>query len=65
ERAGRRAGRARAPAETPREYAGALADHFGEPRLAEVGEVLDREAFSAGGAPAEERRAVEAVLTSL
>jgi transglutaminase-like putative cysteine protease len=65
ERIGRKAGRARAPAETPREYAAALALHLGEPRVAHVGETLDADGFSAAGAPDSERAEAEAVLSSL
>jgi transglutaminase-like putative cysteine protease len=65
ERAGRRAGRARAPDETPREYAQALAAHTGNPDLDAVGDTLDTEAFSAHGASADARDAADAVLSSL
>jgi len=65
ERIGRKAGRARAPAETPREYARALAERLRDDRLVTVGEALDRDAYSSGGAPHDDRAAAEAVLTSL
>jgi transglutaminase-like putative cysteine protease len=65
ERAGRAAGRARAPAETPREYAAALGRQLGRPDLDAVGDALDRDAYSAGGAPQETRSAAEAVVSSL
>jgi protein-glutamine gamma-glutamyltransferase len=65
ERAGRKAGRARAPAETPREYARVLAERLGDDRLATVGDTLDVELYSAAGAPAEARADADAVLTSL
>jgi transglutaminase-like putative cysteine protease len=65
ERAGRKAGRARAPAETPRQYAHALAERLGDERVTEVGETLDRDLYSAQGASAAERADADAVLTSL
>ena len=65
ERVGRKAGRARAPSETPREYAAALADQLGDARLVEVGATLDAALFSAHGAPDEARERADAVLTSL
>ena len=65
ERIGRKAGRARAPAETPREYALALAARLHDERLAAVGDTVDRDAYSELGAPADDRDAAEAVLTSL
>jgi transglutaminase-like putative cysteine protease len=65
ERVGSRAGRARAPAETPREYAHALADRLEEPRLDTVGEVIDRDEFAAGGADPAARAAADAVLDEL
>ncbi len=65
ERAGRKAGRARAPSETPREYARALGEQLGDDRLDTVGDALDVDAFSVAGASAEQRRAADAVLTSL
>ena len=65
ERAGRKAGRARAPAETPREYALALAEQLGDRRLATVGDTLDADLYSAQGASAADRADVDAVLTSL
>jgi hypothetical protein len=65
ERIGRRAGRARAPAETPREYAWALANHLDDERVRAVGEILDADAFSASGASASARADADAVLSSL
>jgi transglutaminase-like putative cysteine protease len=65
ERAGRKAGRARAPAETPREYACALAERLGDDRLAAVGDTLDAALYSANGAPEVDRADADAVLTSL
>ena len=65
ERAGRKAGRARAPAETPREYARVLADRLGNERITTVGDVLDADLYSANGAPAGARADADAVLTSL
>ncbi len=65
ERVGRKAGRARSPAETPREYALALAARLHDERLAAVGDTLDRDAYSEAGASANDRDAVDAVLTSL
>jgi hypothetical protein len=65
ERAGRKAGRARAPAETPRQYAHALAERLGDERVTGVGETLDRDLYSAQGASAAERADADAVLTSL
>jgi hypothetical protein len=65
ERVGRRAGRARSPAETPREYAAALAAHLGDDRIRVVGDALDAGAFSAEGAAPSARAAVDAVLSSL
>ena len=65
ERIGRRRGRARAPAETPREYADALAAHVGDERIARLGEVVDADAFSAAGVSPEARADADAVLTSL
>jgi transglutaminase-like putative cysteine protease len=62
ERVGRRAGRARAPWETPREYARAVAETVGDPRLVDVGEVIDREIFAATGADPFAREAADAVL---
>lgn len=64
ERIGRSAGRPRAPAETPREYARALAAHVGDPRLAAVGETLDRAMFSAGGVGTEEAERADEVLAT-
>ena len=65
ERIGTKAGRPRAPAETPREYAHALVPVLGDARLEEVGAALDRDAYSARGAPPGARASTEAVLTSL
>jgi transglutaminase-like putative cysteine protease len=65
ERIGVRAGRPRRVAETPREYAVALADTLGDVRLTWVGDALDADAFSRGGAPSNTRIATAAVLTSL
>ncbi len=65
ERIGRKAGRARAPSETPREYAAALAAHLDDPRIRAVGDVLDTDGFSGSGAPASARAAADAVLSSL
>jgi len=65
ERAGRKAGRARAPSETPREYAAALAEMLGDDRLTMVGATLDAELYSAHGAPEDDRVEADAVLTSL
>ena len=61
----RRPGRARAPAETPREYAHTLADRLEEPRLDTVGEVIDRDEFAAAGADPAARAAADAVLDEL
>ena len=65
ERVGGAAGRARAPAETPREYAHALADRLEDPRLDTVGEVIDRDEFAAAGADPAARAAADAVLDEL
>ncbi len=65
ERKGKKAGRARAPDETPREYAQALAAHTGNPDLDRVGEALDVDAFSANGASSDARDDADAVLSSL
>ena len=65
ERIGRKAGRPRVPAETPREYAAALAVHLHDDRVRTVGEVVDADGFSAAGAPASARADAEAVLSSL
>lgn len=65
ERLGRKAGRPRAPAETPREYAQALAVRLDDQRLVTVGAALDRDAYSAAGAPPDARAAADSVLTSL
>lgn len=65
ERLGRRAGRPRAPAETPREYATALAALLGDDRIRWVGEALDVEGFSRSGIPPAARQTTEAVLSSI
>jgi transglutaminase-like putative cysteine protease len=65
ERIGKRAGRARTPAETPREYATALAQRLGQPGLVAVGDTIDTEAFAPGGAREDARAAADAVLTSI
>jgi hypothetical protein len=65
ERLGKRRGRARAPAETPREYADALATMLNEPSLTSVGDAIDADAFAQQGAPQDARASAEAVLTSL
>jgi hypothetical protein len=65
ERLGRKAGRARDPAETPREYAHALADRLDAPELERVGAAVDADAFSAHGATPNDRDAADAVLRSL
>jgi hypothetical protein len=65
ERAGKKAGRARSPSETPREYAHVLAERFRDPRLDLVGDALDADAFSAAGASEGARSEADAVLLSL
>ena len=60
-----KAGRARAPAETPREYAQVLADRLETPELERVGDTLDADAFSEHGAAENERDDADAVLRSL
>jgi transglutaminase-like putative cysteine protease len=65
ERAGRKAGRVRAPAETPREYARSVARQLDDARIARVGDVIDADAFSLGGASQDARDAADSVLTSL
>ena len=65
EREGRRAGRARRPAETPREYAAALANHLHDERIRTVGETVDADGFSATGASSSARASSDAVLSSL
>ena len=65
ERIGRRAGRPRVPAETPYEYAAALAVHLNDPRICSVGETLDTDGFSVAGASPSARAAADAVLSSL
>jgi transglutaminase-like putative cysteine protease len=64
EKVGRRAGRPRAPSETPREYARAVADSVGDPRLADVGVVIDREVYGATGAGRHARAEADAVLAA-
>jgi hypothetical protein len=70
ERVGRRAGRPRHPAETPREYARALAARVGDARLAGVGEAIDRDAFGSSARPddptvARRRAEAEAALATM
>ena len=66
ERAGRKAGRARAPAETPREYAvRARASGSATSGSSTVGETLDADLYSANGASGADRADADAVLTSL
>jgi len=65
ERIGRRAGRARRPAETPREYANALAAQLHDQRIAAVGETLDADGFSGAGASPSARASADSVLSSL
>jgi len=65
ERAGRKAGRVRVPAETPREYAVALAQRIGDDRLVAVGDTLDAALYSANGVSETDRTNADAVLTSL
>jgi transglutaminase-like putative cysteine protease len=65
ERIGRKAGRSRYPAETPREYASALARYLRDERIRSVGETLDVESFSSSGASESARESVDAVLSSL
>ncbi len=65
ERVGRKAGRARAPAETPREYAVALAHQLDDERLVAVGDALDTALYSAHPPSRIERADAEAVLSSL
>jgi protein-glutamine gamma-glutamyltransferase len=65
DRIGRKSGRRRAPAETPREYAHALAVHMRAPDLEVVGATLDEDTFSADGAGPKARDAADAVLASL
>jgi len=62
---GRRAGRARFPSETPREYASVLAKYLRDERIRGVGETLDVEGFSSEGASESARESVDAVLSSL
>jgi transglutaminase-like putative cysteine protease len=65
ERIGKRYGRARAPAETPREYATALAQQLQQPGLIAVGDTIDTDTFAPDGAREDARAAADAVLTSL
>ena len=65
EEIGVRAGRPRGAAETPREYANALSDTLGDVRLTWVGDAVDTDAYSRGGAPPHARSASDAVLSSL
>jgi hypothetical protein len=65
EHIGGRAGRPRRAAETPREYATALSRSLGDIRLTWVGDALDTDAYSRGGAPGHARSASDAVLSSL
>jgi transglutaminase-like putative cysteine protease len=65
ERIGTRAGRPRAPAETPREYAAALAAFLHDERLRTVGDTLDADGFSEAGTSASARADADAVLMSL
>jgi len=65
ERIGRRAGRARRPFETPREYANVLAAYLHDERIAEVGETLDADGFSDAGASPSARASADSVLSSL
>jgi transglutaminase-like putative cysteine protease len=65
ERIGRKAGRPRAPAETPREYASVLAERLQAPQLNDVGAILDEASYSGRDAPAASRDTADAVLSSL
>ena len=65
ERMGRRAGRPRSPAETPREYANALAAHLHDARLVDVGAAIDAGLFAPDGAPAGLRARADAVLAPM
>jgi transglutaminase-like putative cysteine protease len=65
EKIGGRAGRPRAPAETPREYAGVLAVVLDDERLRHVGDTLDADGFSASGSSPSARADADAVLMSL
>jgi protein-glutamine gamma-glutamyltransferase len=62
ERVGRRVGRPRRSAETPREYARVLAETTGDARLVTVGEVIDEAVFAADGAAPPARATADAVL---
>jgi hypothetical protein len=59
EKLGRRADVDNPPGLTVREYARALAVRLGEPRLDTVGALVDADAFSASGVPADARAAAE------
>jgi hypothetical protein len=65
ERIGRRAGRSRDPAETPREYAAAVAARVGVPRLLDVGDAVDRDAFGRHGLDDEARVEIDEVLQAV
>jgi hypothetical protein len=65
ERVGRRAGRPRAPSETVREYATAVAHAVGDVRVVALGETLDEAMYSGRDASEQARAATDAVLTSL
>jgi hypothetical protein len=65
DRIGRRAGRRRAPAETPQEYARALAAAVGDARLVDVGAVIDRDAYAARGADAQARADADRALAEV
>jgi hypothetical protein len=53
------------PAETPREYANALAAQLHDQRIAAVGETLDADGFSDAGASPSARASADSVLSSL
>jgi transglutaminase-like putative cysteine protease len=63
ERIGRKAGRPRAPHETPREYGEALAEHLHDPGLAAVGDLIDLETFSPDAIPIERRETADLILS--
>ncbi len=65
EKIGARAGRPRAPAETPREYATALAAYMHDERIRTLGDTLDADGFSATGSSPSARDDADAVLLSL
>jgi hypothetical protein len=65
ERVGRKAGRARAPSETPREYARAVAEAVGDVRVELVGDAIDRDEFAAHGADARTRAVADEVLAEV